>query len=67
VVTAAETVPITNLFKVQGITFRGNASSAILNGKSVKVGDTIDGAAVTAIEQNSVKLKYQGAEHTLKF
>jgi hypothetical protein len=67
VVTAAETFPITNLFKVQGITFRGKASSAIINGKSVKVGDTIDGAVVSAIEQNSVKLKYRGAEHTLKF
>lgn len=43
-------------FKLQGIFYRPNSSSAVINSKTVSVGDTIDTATVRSITQRSVTL-----------
>lgn len=43
-----------------GITVDGAESFAIINDRILKVGDSIDGAVVTAIEERSVELRYLG-------
>jgi cytoskeletal protein RodZ len=46
--------------KVQAIYFRQKGPSAVLNGKTVKQGDNIDGMRVASIDRNAVKLEFNG-------
>jgi MSHA biogenesis protein MshK len=52
-------------FKLQGIFYRLTNPSAVINSKSVFVGDTIANARVKAIDQQSVTLEYEGETKVL--
>ena len=43
-------------FKLQGIFYRKSNPSAVINGKTLRKGDKIDGARVVSIDRQSVKL-----------
>ena len=47
-------------FKLQGIFYRSANPSAMVNGKSVFVGDRVSGATVKGIDRQSVALEYEG-------
>ena len=47
-------------FTLNGIIYDANAPGALINGKSVKVGDTVDGAIVKKITKSDVELEYNG-------
>ena len=44
----------------------GKADIAVINGKSVKVGDVIDGAKITAIRAGEVDIEIGDGKHKLK-
>jgi hypothetical protein len=46
--------------KVQAIYFRQKGASAVLNGKTVKQGDNIDGMKVASIDRNAVRVEFNG-------
>ena len=48
-------------FTLNGIIYDVNAPMALINGTSVKVGDTIEGAKVKKITKVDVELEYQGS------
>lgn len=52
-------------FRLQGIFYRSANPSAMVNGKSVFVGDRVSGARVRAIERDNVTLEYDGQLKTL--
>jgi len=52
---------------VQGIFYRTNDPSAIVNGKTVFVGDTVDSARVVAIERQSVTVELAQGRKVLNF
>jgi len=45
---------------LQAIFFRESGPSALINGKSVGIGEEVDGAKVKAIARQSVTLDYAG-------
>jgi hypothetical protein len=49
-------VPPEAAFKVQGIFYRLSKPSAVINGRTLYVGDEIDGAKIVAIERHAVRL-----------
>ena len=49
-----------------GIIYSADYPMAFVNKKSVKVGDSVDGATVVAIDNDSVTLNYKGRTITLK-
>jgi uncharacterized membrane protein YjfL (UPF0719 family) len=53
--------------KVQGIFFRTNDPSAIINGQTVFVGDRIGAARITAIERQSVTVEIAQEKKVLSF
>ena len=53
------------VFKLQGLYWRPNRPSAVVNGKTVFVGDPVETARVTAIDQKSVTLSVNGQSKTL--
>jgi MSHA biogenesis protein MshK len=53
--------------KLQGIFYRPNNPSAMVNGKTLFIGDSIDGAKVTAIEADSVTIEMDGESRELTF
>jgi len=53
-------------YKLQGIYWRPTRPSAVVNGKTVYVGDRVEKARVTAIEQDSVTLNVDGATKVLE-
>ena len=53
------------LYKLQGIFWRPSTPSAVVNGKTVFVGDRVETARVTAIDQNSVTLAVDGQSTAL--
>ena len=50
---------------LSGIVYSPNGSYCIINNLIVKVGDTVHGAKLLAVSQNSVRLDYQGKEMAL--
>jgi cytoskeletal protein RodZ len=52
--------------KLQAIFYRLRNATAIINGKTVATGESIDGARVTEIERLAVTLDWNGEKHTLK-
>jgi hypothetical protein len=50
---------------VQGLIWGGSFPQAIVNNKIVKVGDTVDGANVTAIDKDGVTVLFQEREYKL--
>lgn len=63
---ANATAPATGpTFRLQGIFYRNANPSAMVNGKSVFVGDRVSGARVRAIERDNVTLEFDGQLKTL--
>lgn len=54
-----------NRFSLTGITRMGSEWTAIVNNQLVRVGDSVDGAVVETIQQESVVLKRQGEAFAL--
>ncbi|MBI3415705.1 MAG: HDOD domain-containing protein [Verrucomicrobia bacterium] len=52
--------------RLQGIFYKQNRPSALINGQTVFVGDSVDGARVTAIDQESTTLQVGGEQKVLK-
>ena len=53
-------------FALEGITRDGQGFEALINGVSVRQGEEIDGAKVTAIDSRGVKLNWCGQEIVLR-
>lgn len=51
--------------KLQGVIWSPSRPSAVINGKSLFVGEKVERAVVTAIEQDSVKVTWNGEERVL--
>ena len=64
---AVAAVPATDFptLKIQGVIWIRSRPSAVINGKSVFVGEKVERAVVTAIEQDSVKVTLNGEERVL--
>ena len=58
-------VPEFPTLKLQGVIWNPRRPSAVVNGKSVFVGEKVERAVVTAIEQDSVKVTWNGEERVL--
>jgi len=52
--------------KLQGIFYRPSNPSALINGRTLFVGDFIGEVKVIAVDQRSVKLELEGATKTLR-
>ena len=50
---------------VSGIAWGGSYPRAIINGKIVKIGDTIEGAEILEIKKEGVVVSYKGQEFTI--
>jgi len=53
--------------RIQGIFYRENGASAIINGQTVSVGDRVGTARVVAIERESVTVQIAEQRKVLKF
>ncbi len=53
---SAREIPAANRFRLQGIFYRPSSPSAVINSKTVFVGDTVADAKVKSIDQRSVVL-----------
>lgn len=53
-------VSTTNYFKLSSVKISSSRRSAIINDRTVEVGENINGARVVAINSSTVKLKKQG-------
>jgi len=51
--------------KLQGVIWNPRRPSAVINGKSLFVGEKVERAIVTAIEQDNVKVTWNGEERVL--
>jgi len=51
---------------IQGI-ISGANPRAMINGKSVGVGDVVDGAKIVQINNNSVEIEFNGRRHTVSY
>jgi hypothetical protein len=52
-------------FKLQAIYYRLRGPSVVVNGKTVKAGQSVDGAKVVSIQRNSVELEFHGTNFSL--
>jgi hypothetical protein len=57
--------PASPKWNLSGIVFSPTDPLAIINGKMVRVGDTVDDATVSKIEKKQVTLDYSGSSVTL--
>jgi hypothetical protein len=62
---AAVERPDPAIFKLQGIFYRANDACAVINSRTVFLGDMVDNATVKAISQRSVTLEYEGRTKVL--
>lgn len=62
---AIAAAPVERVFKLQGIFWRPSKPSAVINGKTVYIGDRVETARVTAVDQESVTLNVDGESKTL--
>jgi hypothetical protein len=53
-------------FKVSSVVVSGKVATAIINGRVVGVGDTVDGAKILAITRHSIDLEINGHQATLR-
>jgi len=51
---------------LQGITYQGKASSALINGKTLFIGEHVNGAVIVNITPNSVTLEMDGESKVLE-
>jgi hypothetical protein len=62
----AEDITLPDL-RLKGLTHTNRRSWAFINDKMIKVGDSIEGAEVVAIQDDRVNLIYKGVEFTLTY
>lgn len=60
-----EQAPAPPSFKLQAIFYRLNNPTAVINGKTVRQGESVSGAKVLAIQRNAVELDLNGHRQTL--
>lgn len=60
----AKTAPATN-FHLQAIYFRMKGPTVVINGKTLKVGDTVNGGRLIAIERTTAELEIDGVRQRL--
>ena len=63
--TAPAADPFANL-KIQAIMYNGKKSSLVINGRSLRVGDEVDGARILAVQPNEVTLEKAGLQRVLR-
>jgi hypothetical protein len=63
--TIAPAAPVESEYRLQGIFYRPTSPSAVVNAKTVYVGDLISGARVKAIDRQSVTLERGGQTQVL--
>jgi hypothetical protein len=51
---------------LQGITYSGESSEAMINGVSLRAGEDIEGARIVTIERRAVRLDFNGREVVLR-
>ncbi len=61
----AAVAPRAPAFRLQAIYYRMKGPSVVINGKTVRVGEEIDGARLVSIERNAAEIEYQGARQKL--
>lgn len=61
-VKSAETAPKNNPLVIQGLVWNLKDPQAIINGKVVKIGDTLEDAQILDITKEGVKIRRQGRE-----
>ena len=59
------TAPPIPKFHLQAIYYRMHGPTVIINGKTLKVGDEVNGAKLIDIERTSAEIEYQGARQKL--
>lgn len=64
-IVAAVPAPEFPTLKLQGVIWNPRRPSAVINGKSLFVGEKVERAVVTTIEQDSVKVTWNGQERVL--
>ena len=52
--------------KLQAVVFNGPKSSMVINGRSLRVGDEIDGVKIVEVQPNEVIVEKEGLKHTLR-
>jgi hypothetical protein len=62
---AAAPAPVFPTLKLQGVIWNPRRPSAVINGKSLFIGEKVERAVLTAIEQDSVKVTWNGEERVL--
>lgn len=62
---ASATTPVEPAFRLQGIFYRPSGPSAVVNAKTVYVGDPISGGRVKAIDRHSVTIERGGETQVL--
>lgn len=62
---SAREIPVSNRYRLQGIFYRPSSPSAVINSKTVYVGDSIADAKIRRIDQNSVTLDLGNATQVL--
>jgi hypothetical protein len=53
--------------KITGIMYETDRPQAIINGKVVSVGSTVDGVLIVKIQKGRIDVRFEGADITLKF
>jgi hypothetical protein len=59
------TPPPTPAFRLQAIYYRMKGPTVVINNKTLKVGDSVDGAKLLSIERTSAEIEFQGARQKL--
>ena len=65
----AATAPVEDPFsklKVQAIMYNGKKSSLVINGRSLRVGDELDGVRILAVQPNEVTIEKDGLQRVLR-
>jgi hypothetical protein len=52
-------------FRLQAVYFRMKGPTVVINGRTLKVGDTIDGGTLVSIERTSAEVEFQGVKQKL--
>ena len=64
---AAPPKPEFPALQLQGIFYRPSKPSAVINGRTLGVGDQLGGVKILAIEPQAVKVEFNGETRTLQF
>jgi hypothetical protein len=59
------TPPPTPTFRLQAIYFRMKGPTVVINGRTLSIGEEVDGARLVRIERTSAEIEYRGAREKL--